>query len=155
MNIIIRNRYIEEISFGKILKSELKINIEKKEFEYNREYIPYEVEKPTIKDKVLYTVQGKLNVSEYKLNLLIEHINQIIDTTINNELSNNKDQIIDYLSYIDLIVDNKEYAIKINSLDYELLIHLSTFEFFDTHDIDYIVKISYQYQKINKKEKSK
>ncbi len=140
MNIIIRNRYIEEISFGKILKSELKINIEKKEFEYNREYIPYEVEKPTIKDKVLYTVQGKLNVSEYKLNLLIEHINQIIDTTINNELSNNKDQIIDYLSYIDLIVDNKEYAIKINSLDYELLIHLSTFEFFDTHDIDYISK---------------
>ena len=73
MNIIIRNRYIEEISFGKILKSELKINIEKKEFEYNREYIPYEVEKPTIKDKVLYTVQGKLNVSEYKLNLLIHY----------------------------------------------------------------------------------
>ena len=139
MKIIIRNRYITEISFGKVLKSELSINLLKKEFEYCRDYIPYEIEKPTIDNITTYTIQGRLNVSEYKFNLLKEHINKIVDTNIDNNLYNNKDNIIEYLSYIDLIVNDKEYAIKIDSLDYELLIHLSTFEFFN-NDIEYINK---------------
>lgn len=140
MKIVIRNRYIEEISFGKVLKSELSIDLLNKEYEYCRDYIPYEIEKPTIDNKTTYRIKGRLNVSEYKFNLFKEHINRIVDTNIDNNLYNNKDNIIEYLSYIDLLVNDKEYAIKINSLDYELLIHLSTFEFFNEHDIEYINK---------------
>lgn len=140
MKITIRKRYIEEISFGKVIKSELTIDIQEKQLEYCREYIPFELEKPTIKDKVLYKTQGILNVTEYKLELLKEHLNKIIKNPIDINLSNNKDNILEYISYIDLIIDNKEYILNINSLDYELLIHLSTFEFFDEHDIEYINK---------------
>lgn len=139
MKIIINKRYIDEkLHFGKILKSELTFTFPEKKFEYCREYIPLDVETPTINDKKTYKIEGRLDISEYKSNLLLEHLTRITDNPVDINLSNNKNNILEYLSYIDLTIDGQKYIIKINSLDYELLIHLSTYEFFDNHEIDYI-----------------
>ena len=47
---------------------------------------------------------------------------------------------MDYLNHIDLNIDGQNYSIDVNSLEYEMLIHLSNFEIYDNNEIEYIEK---------------
>ena len=141
MKIIINKRLAEkEIFFGTVFKSQLSIDLDKKSIEYSREYIPFEVDVPTIDKKVEYKAEGLLNVSISKYDYLIELINKIKDNNIGSNIVSDKNNILDYLKYIDLNIDDQNYAIDITSLEYEMLIHLSTFEFYDNSDIEQIEK---------------
>lgn len=82
-------------------------------------------------DKEIYSKIGKLYLSESKYKHLIDLINNIKN---NIKYKNNepiKKDFYDCLNYIFITIDNEEYRISVEDIEYELLIHLSEFEFFD------------------------
>ena len=141
MKIVISKRYdIQNLFFGTILKSELTIDINKRNIEYCREYIPFDIETPTIDKKTNFVINGLLNISFSKFNYLLELLEKIKENDIGLNVNVDKNNVLDYLKYIDLNIDGKNYSIDVNSLEYEMLVHLSTFEFYDTNEIEYIEK---------------
>lgn len=141
MKIIINKRFADKkIFFGTTFKSQLEIDLDKKNIEYTREYIPFNIDVPSIDKKVEYKIDGILNVSISKYDYLIELINKIKDNNIGNNIVSDKNNILDYLKYIDLNIDGQNYAIDITSLEYEMLVHLSTFEFYDGSDVEVLDK---------------
>jgi len=141
MKIVISKRYdIQNLFFGTILKSELTIDINKRNIEYCREYIPFNIETPTIDKKTNFVINGLLNISFSKFNYLLELLEKIKENNIGLNVNVDKNNVLDYLKYIDLNIDGKNYSIDVNSLEYEMLVHLSTFEFYDTNEIEYIEK---------------
>ncbi len=141
MKIIINKRFADKkIFFGTAFKSQLVIDLDKKNIEYTREYIPFDIDVPSIDKKVEYKIDGILNVSISKYDYLIELINKIKDNNIGNNIVCDKNNILDYLKYIDLNIDGQDYAIDVNSIEYEMLVHLSTFEFYDNSEVEYLKK---------------
>lgn len=141
MKIVINKRFEEQnVFFGKVFKSELTIDLATKKIEYYRVYIPFDIEKPTVEDKVEYRIDGILNVSESKFNFLNELLNKIKENNIGVNVITDKNNTLDYLNHIDLNIDGQNYIININSIEYEMLVHLSTFEIFDNNEIEYIKK---------------
>lgn len=141
MKIVISKRYdTQNLFFGTVLKSELTIDINEKHIEYYREYIPFETDTPIIDNKNSITIKGLLNVSFRKFNYLLELIEKIKENNIGVNINIDKNNTLDYLNYIDLSIDSKNYSIDVNSLEYEMLIHLSNFEFYDSNEIEQIKK---------------
>jgi len=66
--------------------------------------------------------------------------NKIKSNNIGSNISSDKNNILDYLKYIDLNIDGQDYAIDVNSIEYEMLVHLSTFEFYDSSEIELLEK---------------
>jgi len=141
MIIIINKRFADrELFFGTVLKSQLVVDLDKKHIEYSRDYIPFNIDVPTIEKKVEYKISGLLNVSVSKYEYLTELINKIKNNNIGSNISSDKNNILDYLKYIDLNIDGQDYAIDVNSIEYEMLVHLSTFEFYDSSEIELLEK---------------
>ena len=141
MKIVIKKRYdIQNLFFGTVLKSELHIDINKKYIEYCREYIPFNIDTPTIDKKINFTIQGLLDISFSKFNYLLDLLEKIKENNIELNINVDKNNVLDYLKYIDLNIDGQDYSIDINSLEYEMLVHLSTFEFYDSNEIQHIEK---------------
>ena len=141
MKIIINKRFTDrELFFGTVLKSQLVVDLDKKHIEYSRDYIPFNIDVPTIDKKVEYKIAGILNVSVNKYEYLMELINKIKDNNIGSNIISDKNNILDYLKYIDLNIDGQNYAIDVNSIEYEMLVHLSTFEFYDNSEVEYLKK---------------
>lgn len=138
--VISRRNDIQNLFFGTILKSELTIDINKRNIEYCREYIPFDIETPTIDKKTNFVINGLLNISFSKFNYLLELLEKIKDNNIGLNVDVDRNNVLDYLKYIDLNIDGKDYYIDISSLEYEMLVHLSTFEFYDSNEIEYIEK---------------
>ena len=141
MIIIINKRFADrELFFGTVLKSQLVVDLDKKHIEYSRDYIPFNIDVPTIEKKVEYKISGLLNVSVSKYEYLTELINKIKNNNIGSNISSDKNNILDYLKYIDLNIDGQDYAIDVNTIEYEMLVHLSTFEFYDNSEIEFLEK---------------
>ena len=141
MIIIINKRFADrELFFGTVLKSQLVVDLDKKHIEYSRDYIPFNIDVPTIDKKVEYKISGILNVTVSKYDYLMELINKIKSNNIGSNISSDKNNILDYLKYIDLNIDGQDYAIDVNSIEYEMLVHLSTFEFYDSSEIELLEK---------------
>jgi len=141
MIIIINKRFADrELFFGTVLKSQLVVDLDKKHIEYSRDYIPFNIDVPTIEKKVEYKISGLLNVSVSKYEYLTELINKIKNNNIGSNISSDKNNILDYLKYIDLNIDGQDYAIDVNTIEYEMLVHLSTFEFYDSSEIELLEK---------------
>lgn len=83
------------------------------------------------KKKEKYTKTGKLHLSESKYKYLIDLINNIKNNTKFKNNTPIKKDFYDCLNYIFITIDNEEYRINTDDIVYELLIHLSEFEFFD------------------------
>lgn len=150
MKIVINKRFVDRnLTFGRVLKSELTIDLALKKLEYCRMFIPFDIANPTIDDKIDYKIEGLLNVSDSKLNFLSELLNKIKDNNIGHGIHIEKNNVLEYLKYIDLNIDGQNYAININSIEYEMLIHLSTFEIFDCNDIEYIKKYNFPFENKN------
>ena len=140
MKIEINKRFVNNDSFyGTVLKSELIIDLNSKNVKYNREYIPFDIEEPKFENKKEYSIECLLDIPKSKYNHLIDLLNNIKQSDFEPKVFKSN---IEYLSYIDLKIDDKDFQINTNSLEYEMLIHLSTFEFFDINEIDYIEKKS-------------
>lgn len=141
MKIIINKRFPDrELFFGTVLKSQLVVDLDKKHIEYSRDYIPFNIDVPTIDKKVEYKIDGILNVTVSKYDYLMELVNKIKYNNIGSNISSDKNNILDYLKYIDLNIDGQNYAIDVNSIEYEMLVHLSTFEFYDNSEIEFLEK---------------
>lgn len=141
MKIIINKRFPDrELFFGTVLKSQLVVDLDKKHIEYSRDYIPFNIDVPNIDKKFEYKIEGILNVTVSKYDYLMELINKIKNNNIGSNIISDKNNILDYLKYIDLNIDGQDYAIDVNSIEYEMLVHLSTFEFYDNSEIEYLEK---------------
>lgn len=89
--------------------------------------------------KEIYSKTGKLYFSESKYKHFIDLINNIKN---NIKYKNNepiKKDFYECLNYIFITIDNEEYKISVEDIEYELLIHLSEFEFFD-REKEYILE---------------
>lgn len=67
-------------------------------------------------------------------------MNKIKTNNIGVNVITDKNNTLDYLNHIDLNIDGQNYSIDVNSLEYEMLIHLSNFEIYDNNEIEYIEK---------------
>ena len=126
MKIIIKKyRYNDMEIVDDLYNSELSIEMLDDNCTYNylREYHD--------KKKEVYTKTGKLYLSESKYKHLIDLINNIKN---NIKYKNNepiKKDFYNSLNYIFITIENEDYRISVEDIEYELLIHLSEFEFFD------------------------
>ena len=143
MKFIINKRYDYKNNIpGSTIKSELRVDLETREIEYCRIYKSFDSKKSTDNEKEEYKIKTvlKTNISRFKhLNNLIKKIKE---ENILNNITINNDVTLEYLKYIELNIDGINYYIDITSIEYELLIHLSTYEFFDKCEIKELEKIS-------------
>ena len=119
---IISNRYDSAYS--------IEINDEFCTYNYERNY--------NNKEKNLFSKTGKLYLNDSKLSHLKDLINKIKNNDkfkINVPIGNDFE---DCLSYIYISIDNENYKINVNDIFYELIIHLSEFEYFESRTEDEI-----------------